>query len=786
MGALDSTSDPSESAHSHRATYLSQLSSMRSTAIATPLRQTRITSTPSDPLFNQQWYLHNTGQTGGTPGVDLNVVDVWRDYTGAGVTVGILDDSVQYIHPDLQANYNTAIDFDVAEQDGDPAPGTFDFHGTSVAGIIAAQANNGIGGVGVAPDATIAAIRMDFDGYFGSYDQDAEALAKMSNFDVVNNSWGYSYPFSDDFSDSAFDGNRIALQSAAQNGRHGLGTVVVFAAGNEREYGDNANYHNQQNSRFVTTVAALTHKGKHTSYSSPGANVLVSAFGGEDADRIVTTDRLGTPGYNLAATPDQASDYTDDFGGTSAATPMVTGIAALMLQANPSLGYRDVQEILAYSARQNDASSKGWAINGATNWNGGGLHVNHDYGFGLVDAHAAVRLAETWTAQSTYANEKQVSVSRSPNLAIPDGTGAATDSVRVGSGLAIDHVEVGLNIKHPYIGDLEVTLTSPDGTKSILVNRPGVTAEDRTGQDTENLKFTCSTTHDWGETGAGTWKLTVRDRLTGQVGTLKSWSLQLYGDSLSSNNTYIYTNEFANYASDRHRSTLSDTSGTDTLNAAAITSNSDLNLTPGSHSTLAGKSLTIRAGSVIENAFGGDGNDTITGNTANNALAGGRGNDTVRGANGNDSCNGNRGSDTLIGGNGNDILTGEAGDDRLTGGNGSDRFLYATGSAFTSAALGSDTITDFDASTDQLILSKTTFSALTSRIGNGFSAASEFASVLSDAAAAVSNALIVYSSATGRLFYNQNGSEAGYGSGAAFATLKGSPFLVAHDFVLQA
>ncbi|QYO62559.1 S8 family serine peptidase [Leptolyngbya sp. 7M] len=68
----------------------------------------------SDPLFGQQWYLQNTGQSGGTPGVDLNIVKVWQDYRGRGIKVGILDDGVQYTHPDLQPNFNTNIDFDAA------------------------------------------------------------------------------------------------------------------------------------------------------------------------------------------------------------------------------------------------------------------------------------------------------------------------------------------------------------------------------------------------------------------------------------------------------------------------------------------------------------------------------------------------------------------------------------------------------------------------------------------------------------------------------------------------
>ncbi|KAE9412555.1 hypothetical protein Angca_005488, partial [Angiostrongylus cantonensis] len=82
--------------------------------------------------------------------------------------------------------------------------------------------------------------------------------------------------------------------------------------------------------------------------------------------------------------------------GTSFATPIVSGVIALMLQANPNLGARDIQNILALTAKRVDPNGSNWTTNGATNWNGGGMHASEDYGFGEIDARAAVRLAETW------------------------------------------------------------------------------------------------------------------------------------------------------------------------------------------------------------------------------------------------------------------------------------------------------------------------------------------------------------------------------------------------------
>ena len=107
---------------------------------------------------------------------------------------------------------------------------------------------------------------------------------------------------------------------------------------------------------------------------------------------------------------------------------MVSGIAALMLEANPNLGYRDVQEILAYTSRryilnQPAPGDSPWAENGAKNSNGGGLHYNLDYGFGLVDALAAVRLAETWEKQQVFTNEQVIPLSATTSTSGVDARG---------------------------------------------------------------------------------------------------------------------------------------------------------------------------------------------------------------------------------------------------------------------------------------------------------------------------------------------------------------------------
>ncbi|QLE57341.1 S8 family serine peptidase [Nostoc sp. TCL26-01] len=570
---------------------------------------------PSDPLFKNQWYLYDTVTVGNQTYrlFDINVVDVWDDYTGRGVLVGVIDDGFDYNHYDLNNNYDKTKDYDTIDQDSDPSPVLVsDNHGTAVAGIIAAEAN-GDGTVGVAYNAKIAGIRAN-PGEF-------KALERLVNFDVVNNSWGFTEAFADNFYDFPQVGQ--TLTNAVANGRKGLGTAIVFSAGDGRKEGDNTNYHNFKNSRYAITVAAIEREhGWATYYSTPGASILVSAFGESYSGiGLLTTDRLGSAGSS-------STDYTR-LTGTSIAAPQVSGIVALILEANPNLGYRDIQEILAYSALKNNPKNEGgsnyiWQENGAINWNGRGLHVNHDYGFGLVDALAAVRLAETWQKQSRFNNEKSLSYnSGNLGLAIPDNnTTGISHTFTVAAGLDIDWVEVELNLTHPYRGDLVVSLISPSGIESRLIDRPGNRQDD--GDD---IVFKLSSTQHWGESSAGNWTLIIKDLGPTDIGIFNNWKLHLYGDTDTANDTYFYTNEYGIYGA----TTLTDSSGIDTINAAAITSSSNINLTPGSTSTLKGKNLTISSGTTIENAFGGDGNDTIIGNSAANVLSGGRGNDILIG-----------------------------------------------------------------------------------------------------------------------------------------------------------
>lgn len=635
----------------------------------------------NDPLFPQQWHLFNTGQSGGTPGIDLNMGNLWADYSGKGVVVAVVDQGMEYSHPDLAANINTAISFSAfsTKADGQPVT-TADNHGMPVGSLIAEIGNNGLGGIGVAPEATLASVYIDLGSGQDPNAMDAgdflDALnMAVKNYDVLNNSWGVGGKINAANS-PANAATAQALQNAVTLGRNGKGSVIVFSAGNDRTMGADSNTDFLSSSPFTISVAAIDHNGKVSAYSTPGAANLVSAptnsyflytetiqsdpdedgnfeistvvrqqwYGG-----VVAADRLGLEGYN--ASPSPTGDYAFDFGGTSAAAPEVSGVIALMLQANPNLGYRDVQDILALTARNTDKTAS-WTINGADNWNGGGMHVNRDVGYGLVDAHAAVRLSETWTSQSTTANLLTVAGSATVNAEIPEGGQGLSSTITIANAVQVERAEVIMGANHSLARDLVISLTSPSGTRSVLLTTPTSTEPGKQALEEPfpSQPFSMTSTQYLGESGTGNWTLTVQDVSgNGQSGTLNDWQLVLWGRDSASTLPYVFTNEFGYYAGlDSSRTVLTDTSGKTVINASPVTSDAVINLNAGTTSTVAGGSFTIAPQTTVTALYTGDGNDMLLGSGTGSLLSGGRGNDVLYAGFGNNSLDGGSGFNVAI------------------------------------------------------------------------------------------------------------------------------------------
>ena len=577
------------------------------------------TGTPTDTHYYKQWNLSSSS-------AGINVLKAWQNYTAKGVEIGVIDDGIDYTSTDLAQGYLFNLDYDATTGGADAFGTSGDKHGTTVAGVIGA-ARDGTGIVGVAYNAGIAGFRISYGADGGPAQiNDAFAHARASGMDVVNASWGYTTPFADNFKSSGFSGSKAEFINDVMYGRGGLGMNIVFAAGNARGAGDNVNYHNYQNSPFVITVAGVDSAGKVASFSNPGAAILVSAPGS-----AYTDDRVGSAGY-------VSGDYIS-VSGTSYAAPAVSGVVALMLEANPNLGYRDVQQILAYSAKLTDPTSAGWKTNAAQDWNGGGLHFNHDYGFGLVDATAAVRLAESWQTQATYANLSTIKAVHTDNAAIPDGTGSVASHIVLNSSMTIDKVLVDLNITHAQASDLVVTLVSPGGTTAVLVANPA-------GGTGTGIVFETSANNFWGEDSKGDWTLTVTDKVSGNTGTLNGWTLTTLGDA-NAPHVYIYTDEFA-AAAGAGRAVLLDATGAVSINTAAVTTGSYLDLRPGATDMIAGRALTIDLATIVKSVWAGDGNDIIIANDFGNTIQGGRGNDTITAGKGVDILYGGPGSDTIV------------------------------------------------------------------------------------------------------------------------------------------
>jgi subtilisin family serine protease len=393
---------------------------------------------PRDTLYARLWHLENRLANQRQRGVDLGVRAAWPVSRGEGVVIAVVDNGVDVGHLDLIARANGQPHFDFAASLGRALGTAEGDHGTCVAGLIGATADNTRGVTGVAPMASLASwviFQLTDSGNERIIPDDA--LADMFRYatdrvHVQNHSWGNGSGFQfsiDSLSDSA-------IETAISTGRDGKGVIIVRSAGNGREEFVNAGDDGYAADPRVIAVAAVRPDGRVASYSNPGASILVAgpsgdprADGSEDpgAANLTTTDRRGARGYNT--TSGEAGDYaqgTLGFNGTSASAPVISGVVGLILGARPELGYRDVQQILALSARYWDLTDPHTLTNGA------GLVVSPNLGFGVPDAGLAVALAKHWVNRPS---KRRVRVVQNFSVTIPDdafrvmitGTGIPTN-----------------------------------------------------------------------------------------------------------------------------------------------------------------------------------------------------------------------------------------------------------------------------------------------------------------------------------------------------------------------
>uniref|UniRef100_A0A674HQF0 Neuroendocrine convertase 2 n=1 Tax=Taeniopygia guttata TaxID=59729 RepID=A0A674HQF0_TAEGU len=422
----------------------------------------------NDPLFTKQWYLINTGQADGTPGLDLNVAEAWElGYTGKGVTIGIMDDGIDYLHPDLASNYNAKASYDFSSND--PYP----YH------II-----------------------------------EASSISHMPQvIDIYSASWGPTD------NGKTVDGPReLTLQAMADGvnkGRGGKGSIYVWASGDGGSY-DDCNCDGYASSMWTISINSAINDGRTALYDESCSSTLASTF---------SNGRKRNPEAGVATT-DLYGNCTLRHSGTSAAAPEAAGVFALALEANSQLTWRDMQHLTVLTSKRNQLHDEvhRWRRNGV------GLEFNHLFGYGVLDAGAMVKMAKDWKTVPERFHCVGGSI-QEPEKIPPSGKLLLTLTTDACEGKEnfvryLEHVQAVITVNSTRRGDLNINMTSPMGTKSILLSRRPRDDDSKVGFD----KWPFMTTHTWGEDPRGTWALEIG--FVGsqpQRGVLKEWTLMLHG-----------------------------------------------------------------------------------------------------------------------------------------------------------------------------------------------------------------------------------------------------------------
>lgn len=475
---------------------MEQLAAMPGVEYVEPDLIMRPALTPNDPRYAEQWGFSST-----TAGIRANTA--WDVATGTGIRVAVIDTG-STAHPDLDANTLAGYDFisntttanDGGGRDSNPAdPGDWttgqcgpasnsSWHGTHVAGTVAAVTNNATGVAGTAFGAKVFHARA-LGTCGGSTSDIADAIIWASGGTVTGLTTLTASQRAHVINMSLGGGGSCGTTTqSAIDGAVSRGTTVVVAAGNSNA--DVANF-TPASCNNVIAVASITSTGSRSSFSNFGTKIDVSAPG----SGILSTLNAGT------TTPGAAS-YAS-YNGTSMAAPHVAGTVALVQSRRLALG------LALYTPAQIESLLKSTAYPLPGTCSGG-------CGAGIINARAAVDAAGGGSGGGTvqtYANETDYAIRDNTTINSP-----ITVSGR--SGNAPSNASVSVDILHTYRGDLLVQLVAPDGSLYTISNRAGGSADNLIGTYTINLSS---------ELLNGTWNLRVNDNAAGDTGTLRRWTI---------------------------------------------------------------------------------------------------------------------------------------------------------------------------------------------------------------------------------------------------------------------